>query len=359
MAHSPTPTCSGSPVSLQMFAQLRSTASTPEGCPLLRSWHTLRTRGKDGCNFWLRAPGAAPKTRCLDREGVQWGELRGEGSQTIIWGRHPEGMRYRILFKTQPLPLDPGSIRWPPGVSFSRVSHGIPSHVTERVGGTERTDEERRGLLLRSPQKGESASDNMTIINEVIQLTVPTEERQNHRLLFDLARWVKKFERDNGKQYEPEEMKILFFDPWYEKAKKTGFLRETNTKDDYWFEFQESYEAAKYHLGEKVLRDTWTRTLNLPLPSEASRYESLEVKRLVSWCRQLQLAAGDNPFFLSARTVQAFFRLTAPMQAWRRLQGLRRDGLLEEAEKGTQGENGRATRWRYLPLFNSGTPVAA
>lgn len=64
--------------------------------PALRT--TLRTRGRRGCNLWVRIDGEYPSLSKIKSTGeANWGEWRADGGQTVIFGRHPEGMDYQIL----------------------------------------------------------------------------------------------------------------------------------------------------------------------------------------------------------------------------------------------------------------------
>ena len=73
--------------------------------------NTLRSRGKRGCQFWFRLePGCQyPNGKAvfkLKRDGQELGELRlgGDGgAQSLIFGVHPDGMRYRVLVQNPPL----------------------------------------------------------------------------------------------------------------------------------------------------------------------------------------------------------------------------------------------------------------
>lgn len=72
---------------------------------------TLRSKGKRGCQFWLRleADCQYPNGKAihpLNENGKIIGELRlggAGGAQSIIWGVHPEGMRYQIVVNKAPL----------------------------------------------------------------------------------------------------------------------------------------------------------------------------------------------------------------------------------------------------------------
>ena len=73
-------------------------------------------------------------------------------------------------------------------------------------------------------------------------------------------------------------------------------------------------------------------------------YGSPETRRLVMLCRELQRASGSGPFFLSCRTAGELLGLDH-MTAWRRLQVLRLDGVIEETCRGTKT---KAARYRYV-----------
>ena len=75
---------------------------------------SLRTRGKRGCNVWFRLIGeSCPTTKIKTDDGLNWGEFRGSGSQTIIHGKHPSGCNYSILMQAPPVPIDISEIVWP------------------------------------------------------------------------------------------------------------------------------------------------------------------------------------------------------------------------------------------------------
>lgn len=113
---------------------------------------TLRTRGRRGGNLWLwvelegyhaatkkifhaAADGTADKERA-------WGEWRADGGQTVIYGIHPEGMRYeRVGEASSPLAIAFDEIRWPADLALPwRLSpaeqlvadHGRPWKKSEK-----------------------------------------------------------------------------------------------------------------------------------------------------------------------------------------------------------------------------------
>jgi hypothetical protein len=88
--------------------------------PVLRT--TLRTYGARGCQIWLRAKGEYPNGQAVytiqDVGGQKVAEWRcgGEkGAQSVIWGAHPNGMRYRRLVAAPAIEIDFEAIGWPAG----------------------------------------------------------------------------------------------------------------------------------------------------------------------------------------------------------------------------------------------------
>jgi hypothetical protein len=72
---------------------------------------TTRSRGKRGCQFWLRLEPECefPNGKAvypLTENGGKFGEFRlggAGGAQSVIWGVHPDGMRYEIVVAKRPI----------------------------------------------------------------------------------------------------------------------------------------------------------------------------------------------------------------------------------------------------------------
>jgi P4 family phage/plasmid primase-like protien len=83
---------------------------------------TTRTRGKRGCQFFLRlVPGTNyPNTKACyalkDAAGAKYGEWRcgggGFGAQSVVFGVHPDGMHYQFVVDKPVLTVDFGDINW-------------------------------------------------------------------------------------------------------------------------------------------------------------------------------------------------------------------------------------------------------
>ena len=80
--------------------------------PKLRE--TLRSRGRRGCNLWVRIDGAYPRPCAIKQaEGNPWGEWRSTGVCTMIHGVHPSGMSYTRSPEVPPVIMRFEGIQWP------------------------------------------------------------------------------------------------------------------------------------------------------------------------------------------------------------------------------------------------------
>jgi hypothetical protein len=163
-----------------------------------------------------------------------------------------------------------------------------------------------------------------------------------------MARAVKTLEKQRGQKI-PEEESRKIFDAWYDRAKP--FLREGQTRDDYWFEFLYGYKRVKHPLGEDVIERAWVEAQKMPIPKIAGQFEQGEVRLLVSLCRELQRIAGREPFFISCRTVQRLFHHETHGTGARWLRGLCDSKIIKVDEQGGPDSN-RASRYKYLYPLN-------
>jgi hypothetical protein len=96
---------------------------------------SLRTKAERGCNVWFRATGQSYRTMKIKTgDGAYWGEFRANGSQTIIYGRHPSGCDYRFLVEAPPVEISISEIVWPqrvidPFSNLKTTHHTNPSSV--------------------------------------------------------------------------------------------------------------------------------------------------------------------------------------------------------------------------------------
>ena len=90
---------------------------------------SLISRGSRGGNIWLRIKGPYPPNgKIKTLQGGGFGEWRADGWQTIIYGQHKSGCRYRDNGK-HPLEIEFKGLNWPEGLNLPgrnpRLKHPI------------------------------------------------------------------------------------------------------------------------------------------------------------------------------------------------------------------------------------------
>ena len=89
--------------------------------------NTLITKGQRGANFWFYTLGHPPGLK-----GFEWGEIRGNGAYTIIFGIHPCGDNYSTINLAKPICLELDEINLPSeGVNFSPPYFAKSKSITE------------------------------------------------------------------------------------------------------------------------------------------------------------------------------------------------------------------------------------
>jgi hypothetical protein len=105
--------------------------------PELRT--TLRTKGARAGQIWFRAVGNYPNGQAVykirNSAGKDVGELRcggsGRGAQSVVWGQHPDGMRYQFTVETPVVELDFDRIPWPAGFQYGWQEEQAPPPESE------------------------------------------------------------------------------------------------------------------------------------------------------------------------------------------------------------------------------------
>ena len=317
---------------------------------------TLQTRGARGRVFWLRMAGDYPaKTvKLKTQSGDDCGEFRSNGSQSIIHGIHPNGGPYQMVNMVKPLPVDFARIVWPKEISnppapkaellvndTERQSDGVTESQSNRdTDVTDDTDAIVGGSAVSKALLPLSEPVCRTI-DEAVHLALPNKVHQNNDHLFTLARAVKTLEKQSGK-FTPAQLRDVF-SRWYECA--TEFLRPEQTRDDYMTQFLNAYASAKVPLGDGAITQAWKQAQENPLPPEAvDNFEDQNLRLVVALCRELQIMAGQEPFYLSSRTVQRLTKQESHATAARWLRSLCVLKILEETEKGC---GIKASRYRF------------
>lgn len=168
-------------------------------------------------------------------------------------------------------------------------------------------------------------------------------DKNNGDPVFKFARAVKAFELTHDIRLPKDELPAAF-NLWWNLAQPD--MPQDTDRDECLFLFMDAYDKAKTPLGSNVIENALARVDASDTPPEASRYGSPKIKRLVHLCRELQIIAGESPFFLSVRDAARVIGCKRPESSAAFLNGLVRDGVLTLVSKGKAGGR-KASRFKF------------
>ncbi len=286
---------------------------------------SLRSQARRGCNIWIRLLGQFPKTKHLKHRGETVGEFRSDGGYTVIQGKHPEGVDYKILVNEPVVSVSLSDLKWLDGRSLAEV---LLCHTeTQNLRNAETQD------VVRREQVG-VVHDHADLITRCI----PTRVHQTNQMQFKLARLVKAREMELGVRIDLFEVHRV----WYSLSVK--FLRSDKSEEDYLMEFLQRYNCVK-------TPDTDPVDLALELaaekdPPRATLKAPEGLRNAAKICRELA-RIGKGRFFLSARDLQRVLKLGDPKAAHRLLAGLQSLSVIKLVEKGSLAGR-KASVYDYL-----------
>jgi hypothetical protein len=257
---------------------------------------------------------------------VEDGELRGSGGYCLLPPSvHPHGQVYQWVN-----PLLNGSL-----LAIDPKLAGFIPNVTEQTEKTEQT--EQTEAIVGEGKKKEA-------VGKAIMETLPQEVGTRNRRIFEFARAIKSLPQ--FADAEPTQLREIV-KVWHKKA-----LPNVRTKEfeETWIDFLKAWPRIKYVKGKEPMAQMFEKVIQLePPPIAVEKYpDNSKFKILVSLCRELQRAAGNEPFFLSVRTAGRLLNIM-PMTASRWFFLLQSDGILKIVSKGGIAKTVReATRFRYV-----------
>ena len=263
-----------------------------------------------------------------DVDGVRQfddGELRGKGGYCLLPPSvHPDGVIYEWLIETNGENL----LSLKPDIFLSSSVS-----VTEKTEQTEQT-EQTKAIVIDE------------FIEKAIIETLPKDYGTRNRQIFEFARALKSLPQFT--EADPKQFRDIVR-VWHTMA-----LPKIRTKDfeGTWIDFLKGWPRIKYAKGQEPMAQIFEKAIQLEPPQVAvEKYpDNSKLKILVSLCRELQRAAGENPFFLSVRTAGKLLNVSA-MEGSRCLFLLVSDEILKVIAKGGTAENPRkATRFRYIAV---------
>jgi len=173
-------------------------------------------------------------------------------------------------------------------------------------------------------------------VDDAIVRSVPRVEGERHYRIFHFARLLKAMPA--YAEADPRSLRSEFR-RWWDSARR---VMRTQEWEDSWLDFINAWPDA-WPLREDRVMTALKDAEAKPMPEAAGEYDCPTMMRLIALCRELQQAAGDQPFYLSCAKAEEVLDIDR-MKAWRRLKLLVADGVLELVEKGTKV---RASRYRY------------
>ena len=91
----------------------------------------------------------------------------------------------------------------------------------------------------------------------------------------------------------------IFVKQWHDRS---SVITKDKSFDDIWAEFAYGWTKVKWPKGEDILSIACQKALIREDIPESNIYETQELQLLVKICLELQLLAGDSPFWLSCRS---------------------------------------------------------
>lgn len=177
-------------------------------------------------------------------------------------------------------------------------------------------------------------------VQQAIRESLPNGPRKRNRMVFELARGLKAIpELSEAPANDLKE----YVRHWHRLA---ASVIATQAFEETWIDFLRAWPRVKFPKGNEPIMALFAKVKESELPGVAMQYEQEPVRLLVALCRELQRAAGGNPFYLSCRTAGRLLDVDHTTAA-RWLFLLVSDEVLIEVEKGSQ-QGRRASRYKYV-----------
>jgi len=270
-------------------------------------------------------------TEIKDGNGKHLGELRGSRCCCVLPPSvHPNGSTYKWVIrptKESLLYLEPEQAGF--------ITTTDDNYDTEGTDGN-------RGELKGEKEKKQVKTNKK--IQEAMVKTLPAGFATRHRKIFTFARELKSIP-----EYEDADPRAFrsIVKEWHGMA-----LPNIRTKkfEETWIDFSMAWADVKYKIGEEPMMRIFKRAVESKPPKIAVRMypDNTHIQLLVALCKELQLEASEESFFLSARTAGKLFNV-ALITAWRWLYMLIQDEILKVFQKGRITKAGpKATRYKYI-----------
>jgi len=265
---------------------------------------------------------------------IRNGELRGSGGYCLLPPSvHPDGATYKWI-----IPIQKENLHCldPEKAGF------IPIH-TEKPEQPENTEADIANRSIQKQTEHIEAIECVGVEKGILE-TLPHEQETRNRKIFEFARALKAMPLYS--EVDPRQLRDIVRQ-WHTAALpniRTQVFEET------WIDFLKVWPRIKYPKGKEPMAMLFQNAMQMEPPKEALELypENQVIQTLATVCRELQRAAGSNPFFLAARTAARYLEIDKNT-ANRYLFLLVQDELLQLVSKGgTAAAPRKASRYRYL-----------
>jgi hypothetical protein len=262
------------------------------------------------------------------------GELRGTGGYCMLPPSvHPDGATYEWIIP----PTAENLLALDPVLAGFMLNDGLVTEQTEQPENTETPEQTETTEQTEAIEWGEG-------VEEAIRATLPSEYGTRNRKVFEFARTLRSLPQ--FADADPRDLRAIVRE-WHRRA-----LPKIRTKvfEETWIDFLKAWPRVRHPKGTEPMMQTFLRAVESDAPRIAvvNYPENQRLQIFVALCRELQRAAGVEPFYLSCRTAGRLFSVSHTEAArWFFL--LESDRILEVVNKGGTSKNPRnATRFRYL-----------
>ena len=297
-----------------------------------------RVKTGDGWHLYFRYPDQLIDCRTDVAQGI---DIKADGGYIVAPpSNHISGGRYQWEIDPEKADLPSLPKSWLDWVANSRC------YREDRENGEYRRE-------LKMTERTEAITCLESVENEngpidfeqLVLKHLPAGPGRRNRQVFELARALKAVPNladADGNDLDQLEPHIRI---WHNEGVRRGLIA-TVPFEESWIDFLQAWPKVKFPIGEEPMTAIFQRATQAPLPQVASKYDAQGLQLLVALCRELQQAAGQEPFFLACRTAGNLLGVSH-MQANRWLFLLTHDHILELVERGDQSRR-RASRWRYV-----------
>ncbi|MDA7633232.1 bifunctional DNA primase/polymerase [bacterium] len=322
---------------------------------------TTQTKGKRGCNLWVRLKGDYPKTHNIKNRNETIGEFRAEGSQTIISGIHPSGCAYQFVRKTKPIELDYDCIVWPE--SWSAGGGTTPNtHHSSNYLNSKSSDLCSKSSILYNNNKTVPATHCDPVVNRIrarkLAVTALQRTHPNLTALYEVI-IEPRFRAIVGARNAFLVKAVTFLYRAVGAQFILPLVGHFHTCNQAQFK-----DPLEQHLKEaqamlEGVAETYLKELS---ENEREVYRALDERErnLFRICRDLALSGESEgkPIFYAPLTKFGQRLGLAGVQVQRDLKTLIGYGILEQVETGQQWQTGvKAQAGRYRYLLNAPKPL--